>query len=454
MVHSLSALLAGGLLLASPEAVPEQARSDAPARSAEERLTRLESQLEALEEENKALREDLRRAAIRKSPAPHLTLGEMRLRLAGYFDFGFFKASGDGVAYTLDAGKRLRPQYHDVPWVFLGDPWANPINSQGDSADLGLDRTNIARWDPIASGGRPSFLVNMLNLGLVGSLGQDFLFEARLNFEPRQGLLGSPGDFLDLDLAYVEWVPNQEWDLHLFVGKFEPTFGLEYRQRTAPDRFNITPSLIARYTVGTPTGVKVRGGLGEGRFTYNFALTNGGASTERFAHFYNELNRNFLPTASGRLSYRLPLPFFLEVGGSGLFGPQNGQRDDRVLAWQAGVDAKLVVGDLTMRAEWLQSVAGGGGLWEAPRLNAQGFYVDAAYQALTWLGAYARVDRRTALLFAETNLYDSDVARATLGLRVDLNFHVAAKVEYLKLLELGSPDIDNDVFTSSVVLRF
>ena len=137
---------------------------------------RLEERLEKLEAEN----EELRAALTSPRPAPsHLTIGELKLRFTGYLDVGVFKAFGDGVSYVFDNGKKLRPQFADVPWVFVGDPWANAINAQGESADLGLDRTNIPRFDPIRSGGRPSFIINTANLGLVGSLGQDFLFETR-----------------------------------------------------------------------------------------------------------------------------------------------------------------------------------------------------------------------------------------------------------------------------------
>ena len=38
--------------------------------------------------------------------------------------------------------------------------------------------------------------------------------------------------------------------------------GIEYRERKASQRFGITPTLIARYTTGTPLGLKVRSKLG------------------------------------------------------------------------------------------------------------------------------------------------------------------------------------------------
>src|SRR5439155_230278 len=88
--------------------------------------------------------------------------------------------------------------------------------------------------------GHSSFLVNLVNLGLVASVGERLLFEVSLNFEPRQGNLGSPGDLVDVDLAYLQWRPWQEIDLSFYLGKLESTFGIEYRRRKAPDlRFEL-----------------------------------------------------------------------------------------------------------------------------------------------------------------------------------------------------------------------
>src|SRR5207247_298577 len=101
----------------------------------------------------------------------HLTfLDELKVRLTGYSDIGLFKATGDGVAYVRDFGGQMFPG-EAAPWVFWGDPWSNMINSQGDSADLGLDRTVIPRFDPIQSHGHLSFIINTVDIGFVATLG-------------------------------------------------------------------------------------------------------------------------------------------------------------------------------------------------------------------------------------------------------------------------------------------
>lgn len=422
-----------------------------------ERLKAIEARILDLEEQNSALRKQLRKPAAPTISSFSLMDG-LRLRLGGYADLGFFKAMGDGVAYIRDDGKQLHPEFEDIPWVFVGDPWANPINSQGDSADLGLDRTNIPRYDPIQSRGRPSFIANLFNLNLLASLGEQLMLEASLNFEVRMGRFGSTGDVIDVDLLYLEWRPLPGRDLHVYLGKFESTFGIEYRNRKAPDRFGVTPSLIARYTTGTPTGLKVRGSLFDGALTLNLALTNGAMATERFAHLFNEIDSNNFKTVSGRLSlgrrFTTAVPLFIEAGASALIGAQDGQPYDDVYHWQAGADLRLSVGDFNLRGEFLRAVANRDRRPGVAWLDVWGMYAEATYQILPWLGVLGRWDLRKAQLFAETNLYLTDEGRITAGVRLDLHFNVIAKVEYLHLIELSGPELNDDVFTSSVILRF
>jgi hypothetical protein len=424
-----------------------------------ERFKKLEERLDAVEAENRSLRAEQKRISSRLMEVPSLTIADdVKLKFTGYTDFGLFKAMGDGVAYVRDIGHALHPELASFPWVFLGDPWANTINSQGDSADLGLDRTNIARYDPIQSHGKTSFIVNMVNLGIQATLSTYLFAEASINFEPRQGTLGSSGDQFDLDLAYLEFRPSRNLDLHLFAGKFESTFGIEYRRRKAPDRFGVTPSLISRYSVGTPTGLKVRGSFLSGLITYNFAVTNGGMSTEKFAHFYNELDRNDWKTLSGRLSighkFDSRVPFEIEAGGSGIFGAQDLQPSETTYQWQGGADLRLEIADFSLRAEYLKAHADGGGVTGAPFLDAQGAYGELSYQIFGWLGVMGRVDWRKAKLFAPPNFYLTNDLRVTAAVRFDIKFNIIAKVEYVRLQELEGPEIDDDVFTSSLIFRF
>ncbi|HZX97840.1 MAG TPA: hypothetical protein VFE90_25205 [Myxococcales bacterium] len=388
-------------------------------------------------------------------PANLSLMDGVKLRFTGYVDAGFFATGGDGTAYVRDAGKVLHPEYAaTVPWVFMGDPWGNPVNAQGESADLGLDRTNIGRFDSIQSHGKPSFLVHMVNLGMAASVGSELFFETSLNFEPRQGTLGSSGDQLDVDLAYLEWVPLRSVNLHVFAGKFESTFGIEYRTRKASDRFGLTPSLISRYTTGTPTGLKARAGFFGDLLVVNLAVTNGGTFTENFAHFYNEVDDNGGKTVSGRVALQLPLPVAVEVGASGEVGSQDGQSNDGDRQWLVGADLRIAYRDFTFKGEIVRGHADGGGIDQAPRLHVTGWYGEGEYQVLPWLGVLARVDRRKADLLALPNLYLTDLLRVTGGLRFDISWNLIARVEYLHLIELTGPELADDVFTSSLTFKF
>lgn len=414
--------------------------------------------LEQQQQEIADLKTQVEELSARKISIPSLTLmDEVKLRIGAYLDVGFFDARGDGVAYVRDAGKVLHPEYAMFPWVFTGDPWANAINAQGDSADLGLDRTNLDRSDPIGSGGKPSFIVNTVNLSLLASLRNDAFVELSLNFEPRQGVLGSSGDPLDIDLAYLEWRPFTDLDLSLFAGKFEPTFGREYRTRKAPDRFGVTPSLIARYTTGTQLGLKVRGSVLEGLFTYNVSFTNSGPSTEKFSHFFDEIDSNDFKTVSGRVSvferFGETTPIDVEIGTSGVIGAQDLQNRDDVLHWQAGADLKVVYQDFRFEAEVLRSFANREKRAGASWLRATGGYAELSYQALSWLGVLARGDFRDADLYADPNVYVTDTVRGTAGLRFDLTWNAIAKIEYTHIRELEGPELNDDVITTALIIR-
>ena len=405
----------------------------------------------------------------------------VEFRQYGYIDVGWFDAQGDGVAYARDAGHTVlgthgrpheggarpvwKPEYADVPWVFFGDPWANPVNSQGDSADLGLDRTNLDRRDPIASGGRPSFLVNRYHHGFLLSRGA-LSAKASVNVEPRVGRLGRFGDIVALDLAYIGWRPFARHDLELYAGKVEPGFGREYRLRHAVSRFGITPSLIARYLYGPQTGVRVRGRVRRW-FSYSLAVTNGSAVDERFGHFSDELDSNGVPTATARIGVLQRRPFRLEAGLSGQLGPQDGQRRADVLAFMIGADVRLDYGILgaELEALWARHPGGPDAL---ESLDAIGGHLTVELRPRTGLGLLGRVDLRDAELLAWPNLYVTDTLRLTGGVRVQVAKELAVKLEYVHLEELyplfptertgsrvgDADDLRNDVLAASVVYSF
>ncbi|MEZ4318320.1 MAG: hypothetical protein R3F61_12490 [Myxococcota bacterium] len=379
----------------------------------------------------------------------------------GYVDIGYFVPFGDGVAYDHDRmndvlGPGPDQAYLKVPWVFYGDPWANTINSQGDSADLGGDRSNIPRYDPIDSNGRPGFLVNRFSHGLAVDRGDRLGLRARLNFEPRSGLLGHAGDLIEVDTVYVVWRPLQNADLKLYAGRLESGFGREYRYRHASARVGITPSIVSRYLVGLQTGVRARGTFRRW-LGYSAAITNGGSTTEKFGHLSNDLDDNGVPTGTVRVGVLTRRPVRLELGVSGQLGPQDAQPHPGILAWQVGVDGRLDAGPLVVQVEGVISHQPGDP--DLPRsierLDARGGYVDTQLWVRPELALIGRVDWRDADLLAWPNLYISNVLRVTGGASVHLNQDVAIKAEYLHLAELmqGTSIVD-DVFTTSLVFSY
>jgi len=261
----------------------------------------------------------------------------------------------------------------------------------------------------------------------------------------------------------------------IFSGKFYSVVGIEYPTRKANQRFGITPSLIARYTVGTPIGIKVRSRLGPNdMFILAGALTNGSSVIEPF-HFYDEIDSNAGKTASARIAIALPLPFRLELGLSGMYGAQDRALDSGHPMWFQGADLQLLTSRVQIKAEVLRGHGGGeeGAVAAGARrvygldLKPSG-YVQATAM-LTWtFGILLRAELRDALVWlgdpmlqaatpttTADRLYVTKSWRVTAGIRAVITERLVAKVEYLHNGEYGGvPPIANDVFTSSVVMSY
>ena len=407
---------------------------------------------------------DTELAAARRRPS---------VTVSGYVDFGFFTTQGDGSGVVQDVGPaqgRAFPEYaNKFAWVFLGDLLSPAVNSRGEAADLG-NLPGVNRADSIHSGGAPSFIVNEVNLTMQGALGESALATASVNYLPRSGTDFSLGDTFDVDLAQIEWMPTASRRWSFFAGKMESVVGIEYRERKARDRFGITPSLISRYTTGNPLGLKVRGKLGTNDwFIVALALTNGSSTTETF-HFYDEVDSNAGKTASGRLALRAPSGV-IEVGASGMYGPQDHAQDSRDAMWFVGADLQVHHRGFDVKGQWLYGRAPGEQLGRTYsdehrpyglRLRA-GAYLEANWMVLPYLGFLARGDLRDAVVWLGNpeapgggdRIYITKSWRGTGGVRVVPNEHVAVKAEYLHNGEYGRvPSIRNDVFVASLVLSY
>lgn len=398
-----------------------------------------------------------------------------RVVFGGYVDFGFFAAQGDGSGVITDTGpiaERAFPQLaNQYGWVFLGDLLAPAINSRGEPADLG-DLPGVARRDPVDSGGAPGFIVNEVSLRFMAAVADGALVTTSVNFTPRSGHDFSLGDVIDLDLAQLEWMLGEERRTSVFVGKFEPVIGIEYRDRKSDRRAGITPSLLARYTTGSPLGLKARSKLGDDdMLVVAAAITNGSSGSEMF-HFHDEVDSNAGKTFSGRIALRPPLPFGPELGLSGEYGAQDRALDGSRALWFAGIDLQLQGSAWVLKAQWLRgsgdgetgAIAGGVDAHRpyGLRLN-DGAYLEVDARISPMFGVVVRGEFRDARVWlgaptapgGAERLYVTKSWRATVGAQAILNDRIILKAEYLRNAEYGGvPEVRNDVFTSSLVLVY
>lgn len=419
-------------------------------------IQKLRQDIDALREEQTAQSQQLR------------TLSPLAGRITGYLDFGFFYVSGDGTGIRYDAGYQNFPEYRGlVPdsWVFMGDPLATMINSRGDPANTGDSRA--ITFNPIHSDGKPSFIMNNVNLALFSGITENLQVNALIDFVPRGRNVSNSnavflGDYIDVKLAYAEYnVPLQRFGLSLTVGKFDSVLGYEYRVQESPDRITVTPSLICRYTCGRPLGLKARFRFFDERLSLNLALTNGSNFIEQFP-IYDEVDSNYFQTGSGRLAYKFHVGAGLEIGVSGSVGVQDQQPSKDVLQWHVGVDLHLDYRGLDIQAEFVQGRATGKSSSDAVRcdeaqcLEYRGAYGLVAYRITNWLMPYVRVDWREALHESGASfVYQSNALRATGGLRFEIGTAVILKAEYTHVRELGRlVEFPDDVLVSSLVIKY
>ena len=180
-------------------------------------------------------------------------------------------------------------------------------------------------------------------MALRSALTPTALVSASINFTPRTGSDFALGDVFDVDIAQVEWLPTESQRTSIFVGKMEPVFGIEYRDRKSDRRFGITPSLMARYTTGTALGVKMRTKFGGSDW-----LVLRARADQRIEHhravplLRRDRQQPAARPAAARLSVRLPRS--IEIGVSGSAGPQDRSTDTAHWMWFYGVDLHGALG--------------------------------------------------------------------------------------------------------------
>lgn len=389
------------------------------------------------------------------------------LFINGYVDFGFFVPMGNhGLGWVQDFGNMMYPDpdLSRYTWTFLGDILGTPVNTRGEAADLGL-APGVNRFDSVRSGGEPGFIANEVNLRVGYQLAERAVLRTSIDFVPRNPRQDfDVGDFLDVDLAELEYMLKADGTLSVWVGKVLPVFGIEYKERKSDQRFGLTPSLIHRYTAESQLGIKVRAKLLRQWLIVAASATNNSSSTEQF-HFHSEIDRNSGKMLNGRLAVSIPIGELLwglsgdrlEIGGSGEWGPQDWATTNGGALWFAGVDLQYLAANFNLKVQAMQGKAPGRPEDRAWRLDLDtSGYAEITWQFFPFLGALARAERREAVVTLGTErAYVTKQYRFTGGLRVVFNEHIVAKLEYLHNREYGGlPQINNDIFTSSLVLAY
>jgi hypothetical protein len=387
------------------------------------------------------------------------------LRVTGYVDVGYAKADGDGTSWP--AGETRSPADYAV------DPFATAVNSRGDVAALDPNRfTNGFLPRSMSIGGNPSFMLNTLSaeLRFAPRTVPVFVF-ARVQLMPR--FFGATGDQtrLELQQAFGRFNPFSSQEFTVSVGKFDSVFGIEYLETEANLRLGITPSLVARYTTGQSLGLKAFYRLELPKLwsglSLNVAATNNGTRVESLVPIDASLTGG--PVFSGRLGYELNLRAFqLKLGFSALYGPRNDQLSLGAHQRAFGGDARIELKGLHLAGELItlhddESPIAGKFTGQGPAELASAFDVTGGWvrlgytlpfkvDLLTAVTPYVRWDRRHGQFQGFTPL---DTDRFTFGLQLQLYESVLLKAEYLWNRELhGAPQVDNDVFTSSLVLTW
>jgi hypothetical protein len=390
------------------------------------------------------------------------------LVITGYIDVGFAKAQGDGTSFV--------PGYARVPADYGVDTFATAVNSRGEVASTNSHGEVVNGFLPrsVGIGGTPSFLLNTASVDLRYTAPRaPVLVFTRVQMLPRfeatDGSNQVATDRVVLEQAFGRVTPFRNAELAVSAGKFDSVFGIEYLDNEANFRVGVTPSLLARYTTGQSIGVKVfyRNQFGRASaISLNGAATNSGTFVDALQAPSRSLTG--VPVGSLRAGYELNLPrVSVKVGGSGVLGPRNDQLDRDALQRIWGLDGRLYVARLSLSGEFVHVEEDEGsadgkqtGLGTYPSsfgsgFMAHGFWTQLAYELPLSTGIpvrfvpYLRYERRHAQF---QGFIPITVDRITFGLHVDLWDNLQVKGEVLINRELeGAPEVNNNVYTSSVV---
>ncbi|HEX3902184.1 MAG TPA: hypothetical protein VH853_04985 [Polyangia bacterium] len=411
------------------------------------------------------------------------------LVITGYLDVGFAKAQGNGTSFpaSYGAGVPMGPADYYV------DTFAPAVNSRGEAASVAAPPgTTIGGFLPrsAAIGGKPSFLINTADVDLrYTSPELPIMIFTRLQVLPRlydavptpptpntsEGFPAGEYTRLFLEQAFGRITPLKSAELAISLGKFDSVFGIEYLDNEANFRVGVTPSLVARYTTGQSTGIKVfyRYQIipASSAVSLNVAATNSGTFVEALQGPSRSLTGQ--PIVSGRLGYELNLArMSIKVGASFENGPRNDQElSPDIPETLYGFDLRIILPTFVLSGEYVHieeedageimqanppKLAGSGAYPDITEFYAHGFWIQAAEELPLSIDPfritlYGRYEQRHAQ-FPDAMGSTLTVDRITGGVNVGLGESLQLKAEYLVNRELsGAPQVANNVFTSSAV---
>lgn len=386
--------------------------------------------------------------------------------ITGFLDMGFAFAQNKGVGFQKDVNNYF-PEYADKTAVFLGDPASTYMNTRHEAHDLGEAGNFPLAFDTMQGKGNPMATINSATIDMIAEIHEKVRLQVSTEFLLRQNVVQNVtgnGNFVNLDMAFIDYKPFQQYDITLTAGKFIGITGIEYRWRRAPDRWTVTPTLVGRYMDGNPIGMKIRGKHFDKRFIWNVGVTNGNSFTND-TRIFESVETNLGKTIAGRLSYDFafgPITL-LELGVSGSWGPQDQQSSNNPKQWDFGPDLQIAWKALQVRGQWFKINTDGGGINEAKNYIAEAWYIEGMYSfpglfdLVNTFGIYTRVSRRVAREIDPKYVFIVDVLQITPGIRVDITENIIFKAEYSINMEVGVLSdyaFNNNIFASSLVAKF
>lgn len=285
------------------------------------------------------------------------------------------------------------------------------------------------------------------------------------------GTGGGGGGQTEIDQAMAVWNPGGYDEFGIKIGKFYVPFGIERFSYAGPqNRLVSRPAPFQRIWPGTyaDNGVAIQGRVGDDvAFIYELAAVNGlgpaAATSIRTARQGrdNEDNKAMV----GRIAVAFGDEF--EFGTSYYEGKYNEFQvlghalapDSEFDLIYNGIDARMTLGQLDVRGEWIESsVETGETLTNGFRnFRRQGYYIQTAWRQevglefLDYLDGVVRFDSKdentTVKDTADTNTW-------ALGVTFGVNEHLKFKVERQMVHERGPVKLDNDAWLMQASVQF